>query len=99
LLGDLDKVNEEMQEVGAGHGAKPDDARHPTERQERILSRMLDASRSMSERDWEKKRRAETAKDIKSRNPAELDPSVLEGKKNAMIDLQKAIQRGLHEGL
>ena len=64
------------------------------QRQERILSRLLDASKSMRERDWEKKRRAETANEVSKRSPGELDPSLLDPRQGIQRDLQRAVQEG-----
>ncbi len=60
MLGDLGKIGEEMEAV-----AKELKKRRPSqkvhEQQERILSRLLDAQRSATQRDFSKKRKSETA--------------------------------------
>lgn len=60
MLGDLGKIGEEMEAV-----AKELRSKRPTqkihEQQERILSRLLDAQRSATQRDFSKKRKSETA--------------------------------------
>ena len=93
ILGDLDKIAQEMQEVVKNleqSNVNPETLR----KQERILSRLLDASKSMRERDFEKKRKAETGRDVTRRSPNELDPSTLEGKSKLQEDLLKAIEQG-----
>ncbi len=60
MLGDLGKIGDEMEAV-----AKELRSKRPTqkihEQQERILSRLLDAQRSATQRDFSKKRKSETA--------------------------------------
>jgi hypothetical protein len=63
VLGRMDKVVEEMEEVIRDfEGGVLDD--QTLRRQERILSRLLDANRSIHSRDYEKKRQSETAQDV-----------------------------------
>jgi hypothetical protein len=93
LLGDLDRIAEEMQEVVTDlqqRSVTPG----TMERQERILSRMLDASRSMRERDWERRRRAETGRDVVRRAPGALDPSLTSPDQGVKSDLQRAVDEG-----
>lgn len=93
MLGDLRKIAEEMQEVV--RDLQQGEVNPETlQRQERILSRLLDASKSMRERDWEKKRRAETANEVSKRSPGELDPSLLDPRQGIQRDLQRAVQEG-----
>ncbi len=93
LLGDLDKIAEDMREVV--RNLEQNDVNPETIRkQERILSRLLDASKSMRERDYEKRRRAETGTEIARRSPGELDPSTLEGRNRLLEDLLKALEQG-----
>jgi hypothetical protein len=93
LLGDLDRIAEDMTEVVHDleqHSINPS----TVQRQERILSRLLDAQRSMRERDYEKRRRAETGKEYQRSSPAELDPSTVAGTSRMMEDLRKALEQG-----
>jgi hypothetical protein len=93
ILGDLDRIAEDMKEVVRNleqNNVNPE----TIHRQERILSRLLDASKSMRERDYEKRRKAETGKEIARRSPGELDASTLEGQNRIMDDLLKALQQG-----
>jgi hypothetical protein len=93
MLGDLDKIAEEMKEVV--HSLEQNDINRETiQKQERILSRLLDASKSMRERDYEKKRKAQTGTEIARRSPGDLDPSTLEGKNKLLDDLLKSLEHG-----
>ncbi len=71
-LGDLNRIAKDMEEVMSDMqtGNITADTRL---RQERILSRLLDASRSMNERDYEKNRESTSGKDVDKRSPAEID--------------------------
>ncbi|MCX6143382.1 MAG: hypothetical protein NTZ35_09190 [Ignavibacteriales bacterium] len=93
MLGDLDKIADEMREVVqnlAQNNVNPETLR----KQERILSRLLDASKSMRERDYEKKRKATTGTQVARRGPGDLDPSLLEGKNKLLEDLLKSLEHG-----
>lgn len=93
ILGDLGKISEEMKEVVRDleqQNVSPETIR----RQERILSRLLDAERSMRERDFERRRRAEPGKDFVRKSPGELDLTTQEGKNRLMQDLLKALEEG-----
>lgn len=88
LLGDLDKIAKDMAEVQTDleqGNVNPETLR----KQERILSRLLDSQRSMRERDFEKRRRAETAKDYKKISPADIDLTTPEGKNRLREELLK----------
>ncbi len=71
-LGDLNRIAKDMEEVMSDmqSGSITPETR---QRQERILSRLLDASRSMTERDYEKNRESSSGKDIEAKSPAELE--------------------------
>jgi hypothetical protein len=93
LLGDLDKIAEDMREVV--QNLEQNNVNSETIRkQERILSRLLDASKSMRERDFEKRRKAQTGTEVARRSPGELDPSALEGKNKLLEDLLKSLEHG-----
>ena len=60
MLGDLGKIGDEMEEVAKKlQGQRPSQKIY--EQQERILSRLLDAQRSATKKDFSKKRKSETA--------------------------------------
>jgi hypothetical protein len=93
LLGDLQKIAEEMKEVVRNleqNNVNPETIK----KQERILSRLLDASKSTRERDYEKKRKAETGTQMTRRSPKDLDWNSLEGKSQLREELLKALEQG-----
>jgi len=63
-------------------------------KQERILSRLLDASVSMNERDFEKKRESKTGTQYKRPSPLPIDLTTQEGKSKVMSEQQRALQQG-----
>ncbi len=93
ILGDLGKIAEEMREVVENlqqQNVNPETLR----KQERILSRMLDAARSMRERDYEQRRQGRTATQFTRRSPADLDPAALDGANRLREDLLRALEQG-----
>jgi hypothetical protein len=93
LLGDLNKIAEEMKEVV--RNLEQNDINPETIRkQERILSRLLDASKSMRERDYEKKRKAETGTQFVRRSPKDIDFETLEDNSRLHEELLKALEQG-----
>ena len=91
LLGDLDRIAQEMQEVQTDlqqGNVNP----NTLQKQDKILSRLLESTRSMRERDYEKRRRAETGKDISRPSPAEIDLSTKEGKNKLHEELLKVLE-------
>ena len=91
-LGNLEKLAEEMKEVLSDmqSGRVSDETRR---RQERILSRLLDASRSMNERDYEKTRESGAGTNQRRMSPAELDLQRLRSA-SSMQDMMKSMQQG-----
>jgi hypothetical protein len=93
LLGDLQKIADEMKEVVKNleqNNVNPETIK----KQERILSRLLDASKSARERDYEKKRKAETGTPMTRRSPKDLDWNLLEGQSPLREELLKALEQG-----
>jgi hypothetical protein len=93
ILGDLQKIAEEMNEVIQNleqNNVNPETMK----KQERILSRMLDASKSLHERDYENKRKSETGAHLSRRSPSEIDPNSLEGKYHMQEEVLKALEQG-----
>jgi hypothetical protein len=89
-LGDLRQLADEMREVIRQleqNNASPETIR----RQERILSRLLDASRSMQERDFERRRRATTGRTIARPGPTAVEPP-------ARSRLREELDRALEQG-
>jgi hypothetical protein len=93
ILGDLGKISDEMKEV-VKDLEQNDVNRNTIKKQERILSRLLDAQRSMRERDFEKRRKAQPGQDVVRKSPNELDLSTQEGRNRLMQDLLKAMEEG-----
>ena len=93
LLGDLDKISEEMKEV-VSNLQQNNVSRETIQKQQRILSRLLDASKSMHERDYEKKRTSKAGTNIVRKSPDELNPSELNATNKLREDLLKALQQG-----
>jgi hypothetical protein len=93
MLGDLEKIAQDMKEV-VQNLEQNNVNRETIQKQERILSRLLDASKSMRERDYEKKRKAQTGTEIARRSPGDLDPAALEGKNKLLDDLLKSLEPG-----
>ncbi|MCK4413631.1 MAG: hypothetical protein KAY32_08810 [Candidatus Eisenbacteria sp.] len=89
MLGDLQSVVEEMEEVAEQLRQRNADPRI-IERQERILSRLLTAQRSIRQRDRSEQRESRTARD---RGPRAGPPPVDEGESLAER-LQRAMLRG-----
>ncbi len=93
ILGDLGKISDEMKEVVNALEQNNVD-RETIRKQDQILSRMLDASKSMHERDYEQKRKSESGTPITGKRPAELDPELLNEKQRFREDLLNALQQG-----
>jgi len=93
LLGDLNRVAQDMREVQTdlAQGQVRSETLH---KQERILSRMLDAQRSLRERDFEKRRKADTGRNLTRQGPADLGPAALQRRTRLQQDLLKALEEG-----
>jgi len=84
VLGRLDQTAKDMEDVVKN--LQQNQAGRPTiERQQQILSRLLDAQRSMRERDYSKERQAQTGKNYRALDPGNL-PSDLGQKQNSLYD-------------
>jgi hypothetical protein len=93
MLGDLSKIAQEMREVQtdlAQGNVNPETLR----KQERILSRLLDSQRSARERDFEKKRKAESGREVARKSPGAVDLSTQQGKTRFRQDMLKALEEG-----
>lgn len=93
LAANLDKMLEQMEEVVKDMQTQKlnDDV---VQKQEHILSRMLDAQKSVNERDYEKNRESFTGKNIVRSSPANLNLSSEQGKNKLKDELNKAVQEG-----
>jgi hypothetical protein len=91
ILGDLDRIAQDMKEVVRNleqNNVDPATIRQ----QERILSRLLDASRSMRERDFEKQRQATTGRQFDRRGPESLQ--LEETRSWLRQEMLRALERG-----
>ncbi|MFQ5649472.1 MAG: DUF4175 family protein [bacterium] len=93
VLGDLEKVGEDMQKVVEDLQKKKVN-NNTYNRQKRILSRLLDAQRSMHDRDYSRKRRAETGKSYQTLSPATLPELADAEKERLKNELLKAMKEG-----
>ena len=93
ILGRLDDLGSEMDEVIKELKARKMD-RRVIERQERILSRLLDAQKSIREKEYSRKREAEreTVRIVKS--PPELRWELLQQEDRLRRELMKALEEG-----
>lgn len=90
---DLENIVKQMQEVVTDMNTeKLDD--ELIQKQERILSKLLDAQRSLNERDFEKERRSESGQQIVRQSPSDLNLSTERGKNKVKDELNKAVQEG-----
>jgi hypothetical protein len=89
----LRKIAEDMQDVISqmkSGGIKPE----TIQRQERILSRLLEAERSVHERDKEEQRESKPGQDIVRESPRDLDLGTPEAKRQLQEELQHARETG-----
>jgi hypothetical protein len=89
VLGRLDQAQREMKEVEEtlADGQSMGDLE---EKQNRILSRLLDASRSVNRRDFEPQRESRPGQDIVRTSPGELPAELLRENDRLRLDLLKA---------
>lgn len=92
-LGDLGQISDDMKEVEKDL-RQEEFTRRTLERQQKILSRMLDAQKSMRTRDYSKKRESEVAEQITRSGPSGLPADY--GERRNM--LQKSLEQALREG-
>lgn len=92
-LGDLQQISKDMQETISdlqNGNITPETLK----RQEKILSRLLDATKSIHDRDFDKTREAKTGRNYNQTGPASLDLSTQQGRQEAMQQLLQSIQQG-----
>jgi len=95
VLGRLNELSEDMEEV-VQDLLQQDVSRKTIERQQQILSRMLDAQKSVREREFSKKRKAESAKEYQARDPRTLGESEIADQKALQDALRRALSEGYH---
>lgn len=93
VLGDLGKIAGDMEDVAKDLQQKNVNPR-TIERQERILTRLLDAQRSVRRRDYSRKREAETGKQYYAINPGALPGDLGEHKSTLQEDILRAEKEG-----
>jgi hypothetical protein len=89
VLGRLDQIESDMKKVIEDMQAEKYN-QETINRQERILSRLLDAQRSVHRRDYSRRRQAHTGQDIIRRGPLPINLNNLENEKLAE-DIKKAL--------
>jgi len=67
------------------------------QKQEKILSKLLDAQRSINERDFEKERKSESGKNVQRNSPAQLNLSNQQGKEKLKDELNRAVREGYNK--
>jgi hypothetical protein len=91
ILGRMGELGEEMKKVVEDfEGLRIDQT--TIDRQKKILSRLLDAEKSMRERDYSRQRRAEVGEDIVRRSPGQLSPEASRKERSAKDDLTRFMQ-------
>ena len=86
LVGEMEEIVHEMRQ----HGARPETLR----RQERILSRLLDAQRSVRQRDTSRKRRAEAGEDVRRESPADFQQNTVAWRERIRRDILRLAKEG-----
>ncbi len=93
LTGNLERIIQEIKEVVSNMNTqKLND--ELVQKQERILSKLLDAQRSINERDFEKQRESNTGQNIVRESPPELILNTEEGLNRLRDELIKASKEG-----
>jgi hypothetical protein len=96
ILGRLDQVAEEMEDVVKDLQRRQVQPR-TLDRQKRILSRLLDAQRSIREREYSRKRESRSGKTYFVRSPEDIDESIKQKKDRFLEDLIRARKAGYNE--
>jgi len=92
-MGDLSGAAQDMEKV-ADDLRNNRFTRETIERQQRILSRMLDATKSLRTRDYSKKRESEAGENVTRSGPAGLPGDYGERRNLLQEDLQRALREG-----
>ncbi len=93
LPADLDNILKRMQEVITDmQGEKLDD--NLIQKQENILSKLLDAQRSLNERDYEKERESRTGENVTRNFPSDLNFNSTNSLNKIRDELNKAVKEG-----
>jgi Domain of unknown function (DUF4175) len=90
---DLESIMNEMYEVLTDMKTeKLDD--DLIQKQEHILSKLLDAQRSINERDFEKERKSRSGENVVLKSPSDVNLNSEEGQEKLKDELNKAVQEG-----
>ncbi len=92
-LGDLGKIGEDMEEV-AKDLRQGEYQRKTQQRQQQILSRMLDAQKSIHSRDYSRERQSAAGEDVERAGPAGLPADYGERRNVLQEDLDQALREG-----
>ena len=90
---DLNDIAKKMEEVVKNMSSDQVDEK-TVQQQEHILSRLLDAQRSVNQRDYKDERESQSGKDIARQSPADLNFSSQSEKNKVRDELNKAVQEG-----
>ena len=93
VLGSLEKIADDMEKVEQDFEEKKI-TRETIQRQNRILSRMLDAQKSVHQREFSRERQAETGKQYMTTSPDELPENLGERLDQLQQDLLRAKKEG-----
>jgi len=96
IAGRLEGIAKEMEKVVEDLQRKKVNPR-TIERQRRILSRLLDAQRSLHQRDYSRQRQSRPGKTYFVRSPEEIRPEILQKKDRFLEDLMRARKAGFQE--
>ncbi len=91
IMGRLGQLGEEMKKV-VGDLERLHVDQSTIDRQKKILSRLLDAEKSLRERDYSKQRRAEMGEDVFRPSPKRLSPETTQQEGKAKDDLSRFMQ-------
>jgi hypothetical protein len=93
---DLENIVNQMREVVSDMNTEKlsDDL---IQKQEKILSKLLDAQKSINERDFEKERKSESGNNLTRNSPNELNLQNQKGKEKLKEELNRAVQEGYNK--
>jgi len=95
ILGRLDNLAQEMEKIVQDMESMKMD-RKTLERQQQVFTRLLDAQKSVREKEYSRDRQAETGKNYARKSPTgKMDP-VNQRAQKLRQDLQRALQEGYH---
>ncbi len=93
VLGRIGELGQQMEEV-VKDLLKGNADRKTIERQRQILSRLLDAQKSVQEREYSKQRKAEKAKDYIAKDPREIENQEDKNRKEILDAMRRALNEG-----